>query len=83
MKELSSLRTKIDQLDKQLWDIITQRVNTAREIGEWKRANGEQVLHSSSVSTSFISRGTNVMSYDGLLYTTSLPLRSYICPRAG
>lgn len=44
MKKLSSLRTKIDQLDKQLWDIITQRVNTAREIGEWKRANGEQVL---------------------------------------
>lgn len=44
MKELSSLRTKIDQLDKQLWDIITQRVNTAREIGEWKRENGEQVL---------------------------------------
>ena len=44
MKELSSLRTKIDQLDKQLWDIITQRVNTAREIGEWKRVNGEQVL---------------------------------------
>ena len=44
MTELSSLRTKFDQVDTQLWDIITQRVNTAREIGEWKRANGEQVL---------------------------------------
>ena len=44
MKELSSLRTKIDQLDKQLWDIITQRVNTAREIGEWKRAHGEPIM---------------------------------------
>ena len=44
MKELSSLRSEIDQLDKQLWDIIAQRVNTAREIGEWKRAHGEQVL---------------------------------------
>ena len=44
MKKLSSLRTKIDQLDEQLWDIIAQRVHVAREIGEWKRANGEQVL---------------------------------------
>ena len=44
MKDLSSLRAEINQLDKQLWDIIAQRVNTAREIGEWKHAHGEQVL---------------------------------------
>ena len=44
MKELSSLRSEIDQLDKQLWDIIAQRVDVAREIGEWKRAHGEQIV---------------------------------------
>ena len=43
-KDLNLLRSEIDQLDKQLWDIIAQRVNTAREIGEWKRAHGERVL---------------------------------------
>jgi chorismate mutase len=44
MKELSSLRAEIDQLDEQLWEIIAQRVDVAREIGEWKRAHGEQVV---------------------------------------
>ncbi len=44
MKELSSLRAEIDQLDEQLWEIIAQRVDVAREIGEWKRAHGEQIV---------------------------------------
>ena len=44
MKNLQSLRAEIDQLDEQLWDIIAQRVNVAREIGEWKRTHGEQIL---------------------------------------
>ena len=44
MKDLESLRAEIDQLDEQLWEIIAQRISTAQEIGEWKRAHGEQVL---------------------------------------
>jgi chorismate mutase len=44
MKDLESLRAEIDQLDEQLWEIIAQRISTAHEIGEWKRAHGEQVL---------------------------------------
>ena len=44
MKDLSSLRAEIDQLDEQLWEIIAQRVDVAREIGEWKRAHGEQIV---------------------------------------
>ena len=44
MKNLSSLRAEIDQLDEQLWEIIAQRVDVAREIGEWKRAHGEQIV---------------------------------------
>ena len=44
MKDLEALRANIDQLDQQLWDIISQRVEVAREIGEWKHAHGEQIL---------------------------------------
>ena len=44
MKELSSLRAEIDQLDEQLWEIIAQRVDVAREIGEWKHAHGEAII---------------------------------------
>lgn len=44
MKDLASLRAEIDQLDEQLWDIIGKRVDVAREIGEWKRTHGEQIL---------------------------------------
>ena len=44
MKDLESLRKEIDLLDEQLWEIIAQRVDVARKIGEWKRAHGEQVV---------------------------------------
>ena len=43
-KELSSFRTEIDQLDEQLWEIIGQRAELVRQIGEWKRQHGEQVV---------------------------------------
>lgn len=46
MKDLSSLRAEIDQLDKHLWEIIAQRMDIAREIGEWKHTHGELVLQS-------------------------------------
>ena len=46
MKDLSSLRAEIDHLDKQLWEIIAQRMDIAREIGEWKYTHGEPVLQS-------------------------------------
>lgn len=44
MKDLTSLRHEIDQLDKQLWEIIGKRVDVARQIGEWKHAHGASVL---------------------------------------
>ena len=46
MKDLSSLRAEIDHLDKHLWEIIAQRMDIAREIGEWKYTHGEPVLQS-------------------------------------
>ena len=44
MKDLQSLRTEIDQLDEQLWEIIGQRAELVRQIGEWKRQHSEQVV---------------------------------------
>ena len=44
MKDLASLREEIDQLDEQLWEVIGKRADVVRQIGEWKRLHGEQVL---------------------------------------
>ena len=44
MKDLQSLREEIDQLDERLWEIIGQRADVVRQIGEWKRQHGEQVV---------------------------------------
>lgn len=44
MRDLTSLRTEINQLDKQLWEIIGKRVDVARQIGEWKHAHGEPIV---------------------------------------
>ena len=44
MKDLASLREEIDQLDEQLWEVIGKRADVVRQIGEWKRLHGEQVI---------------------------------------
>jgi chorismate mutase len=44
MRDLTSLRTEIDQLDKQLWEIIGKRMDVVRAVGEWKRTHGEDIL---------------------------------------
>ena len=44
MKDLASLREEIDQLDEQLWEVIGKRADVVRQIGEWKRLHGEQVV---------------------------------------
>ena len=44
MRELASLREEIDQLDEQLWEVIGKRADVVRQIGEWKRQHGEQVV---------------------------------------
>ena len=44
MRDLASLRTEIDQLDEQLWEIIGKRVDVARQIGEWKHQHGEPIV---------------------------------------
>ena len=44
MRDLQSLREEIDQLDEQLWEVIGKRADLVRQIGEWKRQHGEQVV---------------------------------------
>ena len=44
MRDLASLREEIDQVDEQLWEVIGKRADVVRQIGEWKRQHGEQVV---------------------------------------
>ena len=44
MRDLQSLREEIDQLDERLWEIIGQRADVVRQIGDWKRLHSEQVI---------------------------------------
>jgi chorismate mutase len=44
MRDLASLREEIDQLDERLWEVIGKRADVVRQIGEWKRLHGEQVV---------------------------------------
>ena len=43
-KDITSLREEIDQLDEQLWEVVGKRADVVRQIGEWKRLHGEQVV---------------------------------------
>ena len=44
MRDLASLREEIDQLDEQLWEVVGKRADVVRQIGEWKRLYGEQIV---------------------------------------
>ena len=44
MRDLASLREEIDQLDEQLWEVVGKRADVVRQIGEWKRLHGEQIV---------------------------------------
>ena len=44
MKELSELRQDIDRIDTQLFELFSERVDVAREIGEYKRERGLRVF---------------------------------------
>lgn len=39
MKDLNQLREEIDAVDTQLLDLLSQRVQLVREVGEYKKAN--------------------------------------------
>lgn len=43
-KDLTILRKEIDAVDEQLLLLISQRVDIAREIGQWKREHNEPVI---------------------------------------
>ena len=42
--ELEALRQQIDETDDELWALISRRMNISRQIGEYKRQHGMQVL---------------------------------------
>lgn len=44
LDQLANLRTRIDALDQNLFDILKQRMEIVREIGSYKEANNIQIL---------------------------------------
>ena len=45
MKELSEIRAEIDKIDTQLIELFKQRMDCAKEVGIYKKANGTPVLN--------------------------------------
>ena len=80
--ELSELRNRIDEIDRQLVDLFIRRMNTSAEVAEYKRQNGMQVLDASRERALLnkISElsGEEFEEYSRTLYSTILELsRSY------
>ena len=44
MTDLSQLRSEIDRIDTQLFELFSQRVDVARRIGDYKRERGLAVF---------------------------------------
>lgn len=42
--DLVTLRQEIDRIDEQLWEIISQRMVVARQMGDWKRIHNEPIV---------------------------------------
>ena len=47
MKDLDTLRVEIDSIDKDITRLFEERMNVARQIGEYKKAHDIPVLNSS------------------------------------
>ena len=80
--ELTELRDRIDEIDRQLVDLFIRRMNTSAEVAEYKRQHGMKVLDPSRERALLnkISElsGEEFEEYSRTLYSTILELsRSY------
>ncbi len=86
--ELSELRQQIDQIDRELVDLFTRRMNVCADVAEYKRQTGMNVLDPSR-ERALISKvsdlaGEDFEEYTRTLYATILELsRSYQHKRLG
>lgn len=46
MRTLEELRPEIDKIDKELTRLFEARMDLAKEVGEYKKANGIEILNS-------------------------------------
>ncbi len=45
MKELSQIRTEIDQIDAELTELFKRRMDCSKAVAEYKKANGIPILN--------------------------------------
>lgn len=80
--DINELRTEIDTIDKQLTELFTKRMNTAKEIAEYKKQN-EKPVYDRGREREVINKVTSCVdkdleNYTRLLYLTMFDLsRSY------
>lgn len=71
-KDLTVLRKEIDAVDEQLLLLISQRVDIAREIGQWKREHDEPVIQAQryqEVLNHYLELGTSKGLSEDLIRT--------------
>lgn len=77
MKELNSIRKEINEIDEQLVKLFAQRMNCAKEVGEYKKANDIPVLNEErekEILDRVYEQGGEYGSYTRLLYTDIMEL---------
>lgn len=77
MKELSEIRAEIDKIDTQLIELFKQRMDCAKEVGIYKKANGTPVLNQereNEILDSVEERSGEYGAYARLLFSNIMEL---------
>lgn len=77
MRDLSEIRKDIDDIDKQLIELFIRRMDCAKEVGYYKKANGIPVLNQqreNQILEEVSVRGGEYGSYARLMYSNIMEL---------
>ena len=75
MADLSQLRSEIDRIDTQLFELFSQRVDVARRIGDYKRERGLAVFDPTRERLPVVEAVCALAVADSLLAWPAEPLR--------
>ena len=77
MRNLSEIRTEIDSIDEQIIELFKKRMDCAKEVGNYKKANNIPVLNQARENEILVAieeRGGEYGSYARLLYSNIMEL---------
>ena len=77
MRNLSEIRTEIDSIDEQIIELFKKRMDCAKEVGNYKKANNIPVLNQArenEILDAIEERGGEYGSYARLLYSNIMEL---------